>query len=61
MEKIIDGILTAAYLIIFTVGSGYTVQKAFYWTRNAAFEKVATGLGSLETSTRKMTGGKLDF
>jgi hypothetical protein len=61
MEKIIDGILTAAYLVIFTVGSGYTVQKAFYWTRNAALEKVATGLGSLEISTRKMTGDKLDY
>jgi len=60
MEKIIDGILTAAYLVIFTVG-GYIVQKAFYWTRNAALEKAATGLGSLEASTRKMTGGKLDF
>lgn len=53
MEKIIDGILT--------FGSGYTVQKSFYWTRNAALEKAATGLGSLEASTRKMTGGKLDF
>lgn len=61
MEKIIDGILTAAYLLIFTVGSGYTAKKTFCWTRNAALEKVATGLGSLEASTRKMTGGKLDF
>jgi hypothetical protein len=61
MDKIIDGVLTAAYLIIFTVGSGYTIQKAYYWTRNAALEKAATGLGSLESSTRIMTGGKLDF
>ncbi|MDO9181876.1 MAG: hypothetical protein Q7U04_05690 [Bacteriovorax sp.] len=61
MEKIIDGILTAAYLVIFTIGTGYSVQKVFYWTRNAALEKAATGLGSLEASTRKMTGGKLDF
>lgn len=61
MDKIIDGVLTAAFLIIFTVGGGYSVKKAYYWTRNAALEKAATGLGSLETSTRKMTGGKLDF
>lgn len=61
MDKIIDGVLTAAYLIIFTVGSGYSVKKAYYWSRNVALEKAATGLGSLETSTRKMTGGKLDF
>lgn len=61
MDKIIDGVLTAAYLVIFTVGTGYTIEKAFDWSRNAAFEKVATGLGSLEGSTRKMTGGKLDF
>lgn len=61
MDKIIDGILTVVYLAIFTVGSGYTVQKTYYWARNAALEKAATGLGSLESSTRKMTGGKLDF
>jgi hypothetical protein len=61
MDKIIDGVLTAAYLVIFTLGSGYMAQKAYYWTKNAALEKASTGLGSLESSTQKMTGGKLDF
>jgi hypothetical protein len=61
MDKIIDGVLTAVYLVIFTIGSGDTVEKAYYWIRNAALEKAATGLGSLEASTRKMTGSKLDF
>jgi hypothetical protein len=61
MDKIIDGVLTAAYLVLLTLGSGYTIDKAYHWTRNAALEKAATGLGSLESSTRIMTGGKLDF
>ena len=61
MDKIIDGILTVVYLVIFTAGSGYTVEKTYNWARHAALEKAATGLGSLESSTRKMTGGKLDF
>ena len=61
MDKLIDGILTAVYLVVITVGGGYTLQKTYNWTRNAALEKAATGLGSLEASTRKMTGGKLDF
>lgn len=61
MDKIIDGVLTVAYLLIFTMGSGYTAQKALVWTRNIALEKAATGLGSLESASRKMTGGKLDY
>lgn len=61
MEKIIDGVMMAIYLVLFTVGGGYTLSKAYHWTRNAALEKAATDLGSLEASTRKMTGGKLDF
>ena len=61
MEKIIDGILTAAYLVLITVGGGWTLQKAYHWTRNAALEKAATDLGSLEKVSRTMTGGKLDF
>jgi hypothetical protein len=61
MEKLIDGILTAVYLVVLTAGGGYTLQKTYNWTRNAALEKAATGLGNLESSTRKMTGGKLDF
>jgi hypothetical protein len=61
MDKIIDGILTATYLVLFTFGSGYTLNKAYYWSRNAAFEKIATGLGSLEKSSSIMTGGKLDY
>lgn len=61
MEKLIDGILTAVYLVVFTAGSGYTLQKTYNWARHAALEKAATGLGSLEKPTRIMTGGKLDF
>lgn len=61
MEKIIDGILTAAYLLMITLGGGYTLKKTHDWIRNAALEKAATGLGSLEKSTQIMTGGKLDF
>lgn len=61
MEKVIDGVLTAAYLVLLTLGSGYTLQKAANWTRNMALEKAATGLGSLEASARIMTGGKLDY
>lgn len=61
MDKIIDGVLAAVYIAIFTIGSGYTVQKAYYWTKNAALEKASVGLGSLESPTQKMTGGKLDF
>jgi hypothetical protein len=61
MEKLIDGILTAAYFLMITFGAGYTLQKAHNWMRYAALEKVATGLGSLEKSTQTMTGGKLDF
>ncbi len=61
MDKIIDGVLTVTYLMFLITGSGYTVQKAYKWTRNAALEKASLGLGSLETSTRTMSGGKLDF
>jgi hypothetical protein len=61
MDKIIDGILTAVYCVLLTAGSGYTLHKVYDWTRNAALEKAAKGLGSLESSTRIMTGGKLDF
>ena len=61
MEKIIDGILTFVYLVVFTAGSGYTIHGVYNWSRNAALEKAAKGLGSLEKSTRIMTGGKLDF
>ena len=61
MEKIIDGVLTAAYLVLITVGGGWTLQKAYYWTRNAALEKAATDLGSLEKASRILTGGKLDY
>lgn len=61
MDKLIDGILTALFLVILTLGPGYALKKVYYWTRNAALEKVATGLGSLEASSRIMTGGKLDY
>lgn len=61
MEKIIDGVLTIAYLAIVTAGGGYTLHSVYNWSRHAALEKAATGLGSLEKSTRIMTGGKLDF
>ena len=61
MEKIIDGVLTAAYLLMITLGGGYSLQKAYHWTRNAALEKAATPMPSLEKATQIMTGGKLDF
>jgi len=61
MEKIIDGIVTVIYLAVFTFGGGYSLKKAYNWSRNVSFEKVATGLGSLEKSSKAMTGGKLDF
>ena len=61
MEKIIDGVLTVTYLLLVTLGSGWTLQKAYYWSRNAALEKAATDLGSLEKASQIMTGGKLDF
>ena len=61
MDKTIDSVLTVAYLFLLTAGSGYTVKKAYFWTRNAALEKAAKGLGSLEAPTRVMTAGRLDF
>jgi hypothetical protein len=61
MDKIIDGVLTAVYCVLLTAGTGFTIHKVYNWTRYAALEKAATGLGSLESSTRIMTGGKLDF
>lgn len=61
MDKIIDRVLTAVYLVLLTAGSGYTLEMVYQWTKHAALEKAATGLGSLESSTRIMTGGKLDF
>jgi hypothetical protein len=32
MDKIIDGILTAVYLVLLTAGSGYTLEKIYHWT-----------------------------
>lgn len=61
MDKIIDGILTAVYLVVLTTGGSFALKKVYYITRNAALEKAATGLGSLEASARIMTGGKLDY
>lgn len=61
MDEIIGGVLTIAYLAALTFGGGYSLHKVYNWTRNAALEKAATGLGSLESPTRIMTGGKLDF
>ncbi|MDD4976794.1 MAG: hypothetical protein PHY93_20735 [Bacteriovorax sp.] len=61
MEKIIDGVLTIAYLGLLTFGGGYTLEKGCQWIKHAALEKASTGLGSLEAPTRQMTGGKLDF
>lgn len=61
MEKIIDGILTAALAIAVAYGGHYTLRQIYNWSRMAALQKAAQGLGKLEPGTRKMTGGKLDF
>lgn len=61
MDKIIDGILTVVYVALIAMGGKYTLQQAVNWSQKQAFEKVAHGLGSLEPTTQKMTGGKLDF
>jgi len=61
MEKIIDGVLAIIYALIIAKGGQYTAQKVFYWSQYAALQKAAQGLGKLETTTRQMTGGKLDF
>lgn len=61
MEKIIDGVLAVAYVALITFGGSYALSKTYNWVRFAALEKAATGLGSLEKSSRIMTGGKLDY
>jgi hypothetical protein len=61
MDKIIDGVVTIAYVALLLFGSGYGLKKVYFWTKNAALEKASKGLGSLEAPTRIMTGGKLDF
>jgi hypothetical protein len=59
VEKIIDGVVTFAYFALVTWGGTYTLNKIYVWTRNAALEKAATDLGSLEHATRVMTGADL--
>lgn len=61
MEKIIDGVLVATFAVAVAAGGHYTLRQIYHWSRRAALEKAAQGLGKLEPSTRKMTGGKLDF
>lgn len=62
MEKIIDGVMMSlVFTLVIASGGCFTLQKAYYWSRNAALEKAAKGLGSLERSSRIMTGGKLDY
>ncbi len=61
MNTLIDWILTFVSVAVIGVGGTYTVKRAFTWSRTAALEKVAHGLGQLEPAAQKMTGGKLDF
>ncbi len=61
MEKIIDGVLTLVSVALIGLGGRYTLHQVLDWSRHAAFEKAAQGLGRLEPATQKMTGGKLDF
>ena len=61
MEKIIDGIITAAFIFTVAAGGRYTLHQVVAWSQKMAFEKAAQGLGKLEPSTQKMTGEKLDF
>lgn len=61
MEKIIDGVLMAAYLTLLALGGHYSLRHAAAWSQRLALEKAHQGLGSLERSARIMTGGKLDY
>ena len=61
MEKIIDGILTLVSVSMIGFGGQYTLHQVLDWSRHVALEKAAQGLAKLESTTQKMTGGKLDF
>ena len=61
MEKIIDGIFAMIFVFATVWGGAYSLKSMCEWSRNLAFDKIHQGMGSLEKSTRTMTGGKLDF
>ena len=61
MEKIIASIVVIIYLVLFSFGGNYTLKQVHQFSRDLAFNKISQGLGSLERSTRIMTGGKVDF
>lgn len=61
MEKIIDGVIAIVFTLVIAKGGQLTIQKIYNWSQKAAHQKTIQGFGSLEKSTRQMTGGKLDF
>ena len=61
MDKLIDSLIVAIYIFIAASGGHYTLKQAHQWIQTAALQKAAQGLSKLESSTRIMTGGKLDF
>ena len=61
MEKLIDAVLTLVSVVVISAGGSYTVREVHDWSKKMALQKAAKGLGRLESTTQKMTGGKLDF
>ncbi|MBX9766325.1 MAG: hypothetical protein K2X47_03560 [Bdellovibrionales bacterium] len=61
MEKIIDAVLTAVSVALIAAGGHYSIKEVMNWSQRQAFRKASDGLGNLESATKKMTGGKLDF
>lgn len=61
MDKIVDGIVTFIFVLATAFGGSYSLKALHAWSQNLAFEKIHEGIGSLEKSTRAMTGGKLDY
>lgn len=61
MEKIIDAVLTAVSVALIAAGGHYSIKEIMAWSQRQALQKASQGLGHLESATRKMTGGKLDF
>ena len=61
MKTLIDILVVSLFSIAAIQGSRYGLEKTATFIQMLALEKAATGLGSLESATQKMTGGKLDF
>ncbi|MCY4644259.1 MAG: hypothetical protein OXB88_06530 [Bacteriovoracales bacterium] len=57
MRELIKLLLLGLYSLVLLEASKRTLAKV----QMMALEKAVQGLGSLEKSTRLMTGGKLDF